>query len=229
MGRQARLFLAGIVLAACGSEDPPLLGNDQVASTTTECEEPEHDTEASTRTVGVLVDGADVQVSGQLTTPQHAVITWALDRFDEAELQLPNMILVSFDPSRDECGGSTAMCHPRQPQPGIVICQQPGPSYEQLLTARIAALHELAHLWHWSQGDGAAWPDYREIVGGEVGDEAAWQDRMHERVAVAISWGLLDQRRRPVRTTLDCGTLNEQFVALTGRPPLEPIYEVCRL
>lgn len=108
------------------------------------------------------------------------------------------------------------------------MCEPDDGFRAQQLGQRVTLLHELAHLWHWSQGDGTGWPDLRAVVEGETADpKAPWAERTEERVAVAISWGLLDQYRRPVRSDLACRELYEQFVGLTGRPPLGPIEVVC--
>ena len=110
--------------------------------------------------------------------------------------------------------------------PTVTVCRPAGDEFFQLLTMRIDLLHELAHVWHWQQGDGATWPDRSSIVGGTL-DADEWEDRMQERVAVAVSWGLLDQLRRPVRSALSCAELYEQCVALTGHEPLGPLEPVC--
>jgi hypothetical protein len=124
--------------------------------------------------------------------------------------------------------GRPAICHPDRTPPEIAICEPSGEYAQQLLDRQIATLHELAHIWQWAQGDGTGWPDRSAIVGGEVSTpDTPWRDRQEERVAITISWGLLDQLRRPVGSNLPCSTFYVQFVALTGHVPLGPLEVVC--
>lgn len=178
------------------------------------------------------VGGArSVTVLGELSESDAAAIEWALGRFELAGLQLPPVIEFAFDRTRTSCGSVPGTCRPSGEIPRVTICQQSG-TFAQSLKQRITLLHELAHVWHFAQGDGTSWPDRSEIVGGVTGagpdDDVAWADRTEERVAVAVTWGLLDQRRRPVRSGLPCWVLYSQFVQLTGVRPLEPIEPVCR-
>ena len=177
-----------------------------------------------------VVDAGAVTVTtrGNLNTEQLDMVDWALGRFELGGLQLPAQIEVVFDPSKEQCGGHTGKCRPPNGTARAVVC---GPVFDtaaSILERRITLLHELAHLWHWSGGDGTTWPDHRQIVGGEyLGTDVAWEDRMNEHVAVAISWGLLDQLRRPVELGIACAELYSQFVQLAGRPPLGPLNPVC--
>lgn len=216
-------LVLGATLSACGgapqgSVPVPTVEAPPTAPATTKCP-------GST----VLVDATDLVIIGEITEAQHSIVEWALTRFDEADLRLPSEIRVSFDLTGDTCAGWPGLCLPDNSPPQIAICEPYGESGEQLLRAQIATLHELAHVWHRAQGDGSDWPDHRDIVGGELnGDDVRWQEQMKERVAVVVSWGLLDQLRRPVRSDLPCVSLYQQFVALTGHVPLEPIHDVCR-
>lgn len=141
-------------------------------------------------------------------------------------LTLPPAIEFEFLPIGESCRHATV--RPADDVPLVTICRPPGAS-TQALTIRITLLHELAHTWHWAQGDGSAWPDWSAIVGGSLATDESlpWVDRMEERVATVISWGLLDQLRRPVRRSLPCAELYEQFVALTGHEPLGPLEPIC--
>ena len=175
-----------------------------------------------------LVDANEVEISGDLDEQKQVMVEWALDRFDQAGLELPSRISFGFDPERSVCGGAAGICRPQHVPPETVICEPDDGFVAQQLGQRITLLHELAHLWHWSQGDGTGWPDRQAIVGGvSANPDSPWADRTEERVAVAISWGLMDQYRRPVRSDLACVELYEQFVGLTGRAPFDPIEIVC--
>lgn len=138
-----------------------------------------------------------------------------------------------FDPTRRRCDGRLGLCRPADRPPEVVVCEPDGEYEYQRTNRRLTLLHELAHVWHWSRGDGSDWLDLSATVGGEPampGGERAetrWPKRMEERVAVVVSWGLMDQLRRPVRTNLPCRSLRRQFVELTGHPPLGPIEIAC--
>lgn len=141
---------------------------------------------------------------------------------------LPSRIRLGFDPERSMCDGAVGICRPQHDPPEAIVCEPDDGFVAQRLGQRITLLHELAHLWHWSQGDGAGWPDRQAIVGGApTNTNAPWGQRTEERVALAISWGLLDQYRRPVRSDLVCAELYEQFIGLTGQVPLDPIEVAC--
>lgn len=177
-----------------------------------------------------VVDAGAVTVTtcGDLSAEQLEMVEWALARFELGGLQLPAEIEVAFDPSKQQCGGHTGKCRPPNGTARAVVCEPVFDTAASVLDRRMTLLHELAHLWHWSSGDGTTWPDHRRIVGGEYpGTGVAWEDRMNERVAVVIGWGLLDQLRRPVELDIACDELYSQFVQLTGRPPLGPLHPVC--
>lgn len=168
-----------------------------------------------------------VEVVGELEALEGQLVDWALARFGGARLLLPRQIEFEFDESGRECGGCVGLCHVDRTPPGVTICAPAGTSAHRTLVRRIAVLHELAHLWHRARGNGESWPDVSDIVGGHPNGSVPWCDRMKERVAVVISWGLLDQLRRPVPSDLPCATLHRQFVELTGHAPLGPLEAVC--
>lgn len=155
------------------------------------------------------------------------MVAWALDRFAQAGLRLPDRIVVTFDVTRQACHETPGCCHPDMDIPEAIVCEPDGTSAFRVMNRQITLLHELAHIWHWHQSNG--WSDESPTVGGSFADdEADWSDRMVERVAVVISWGLLETKRRPVRTDLRCAELYECFERLTGRSPLGELELVCR-
>ncbi len=190
-----------------------------------------------------LVGADDVDVTGrrveavagiilsteQLTSEQQDLVDWSLDRFGTAGLRLPPRIEVVFDETRSMCHGEIAECRPDQGIPVLYICGTIDPSDSSaLLDQRLVLMHELAHVWHWSRGDGSSWPDYSAIVGGEhQNDEVPASNRAEERVAMIISWGLLDQVHRPVLTDMSCEERYLMFRTLTGVAPLGPLEPSC--
>ena len=217
------IVAVAIVAGACGSTASDVDPNAATPAATIEA--PSADPLRPSWTAPVPADA--VEVVGELDATEVELVGWALTRFEEAGLRLPRVIEVEFAGSEHACHGCDGLCHVDRTPPGITICAPAGTSAHRQLARRIAVLHELAHLWHRARGGGVCWPDVGDIVGGEVNGSRPWEDRMRERVAVVISWGLLDQLRRPVRSDLPCATLHRQFVELTGRPPLGPLEAVC--
>lgn len=214
-------LLVAALAVACGRDsatgsDGPLDDDVDVAATAVEHLPP------------VAVDALDVVVLGDLDAEQAAMVDWALTRFHLAGLVLPAEIEVVFDPSTEACADRPGLCGPPNGTARALVCEPGGDTAFRVLERRLTLVHELAHLWHWVQGDGTTWPDRSAVVGGRAGPgDVAWEDRMVEHVAVVISWGVLDQLRRPVDLDVSCAELGEQFVALTGRAPLGPLEPIC--
>jgi hypothetical protein len=236
----ARIWSLGLVLAAamivnlaCGSSlrstTPDVVANE--GAPTTECPiGNDAETQLIVHEPPVLPDADETVVLGDLTVEQRGMVEWALPRFALAELELPPEIEFIFDPTAERCDGNAGRCHIPNGHPVVVVCEPAGETMGRIIDRRVTLLHELAHLWHWRQGDGLGWPDRSGIVGGEVGSaQVPWADRVEVRVAMAIAWGLMDQLRRPVGSDFACAELNDQFQALTGHHPLGPIRLVCKL
>ena len=170
-----------------------------------------------------LVPASEVTVVGTLTSAEREMAEWALSRFAAADLELPSTIEVGFDPTRARCGGARGLCVAGDEPPAAIVCEREGETTYRVLNRRITLLHELAHIWH---GAGPEL-DAAAIVGGSEGDDVPWSDKTHERVATVVSWGLLDQPRRPVSTGVPCVDMYRQFEALTGSPPLGPLEPLC--
>lgn len=151
---------------------------------------------------------------------------WALDRFRQVGLRLPDRVAVTFDVTGLACDGAPGRCRPDADPPEAIICEPDGTTAFRVMNRRITLLHELAHIWHWHRRNG--WSDESSTVGGVLGDgEVDWHDRMAERVAVLVSWGLLEAKRRPVQTELHCATLYAMFERLTGHAPLGELRASC--
>ncbi len=177
-----------------------------------------------------LVDAAEVEVLGDLTSDERDMVDWALQRFDEADLQLPSRIQVGFDPTRALCEGAAGVCLVAdEVDPTVHVCEPAGETAFRVLDRRMTLLHELAHVWWVSQGGEPPFGDLETIVGGVAGGapDVRWEDRSEERLAIVLTWGLLDQPRRPVPTTFSCRQLYLQFEEVTAHAPLGPLEVIC--
>ncbi len=218
--------------ASCGSDEIPPI-------------EPTVTTEPSDSEVVIctdmlnLVPADQVVVSGDLTEEQMEEVSWGLQRYSLAGLELSAELIVTFDPDKELCNGSTGLCIPGADPPGVFICGREGDNAYRVLGRRMTLLHELAHLWHVGEKQQGRLVDPSPIVGGQdPTTPAAWSERSEERLAVVLTWGLMDQLRRPVPSLLaeaapyearvTCTEMYIQFQALTGTLPLEPIEEGCR-
>ena len=177
-----------------------------------------------------VVDPLDAVVLGELSDDERDTVDWALQRFSEAGLFLPQLIEVGFDPTRELCDGAAGVCTIEgQLIPTAYVCEPAGDNAFRTLDRRMTVLHELAHVWHYSLGDPPPFGDLQAIVGGtaEGGPETRWEDRSEERLAMLMTWGLLDQLRRPMPTTFTCAELYQQFEAVTAHEPLGPLEQSC--
>jgi hypothetical protein len=176
-----------------------------------------------------LVPADQVKVVGDLMPEDEAIVVWALGRFALLDVDMTTPISVEFDSSSELCNGEPGRCWLHNDLGAeLYICEAAGDTAARIADRRLTVLHELAHVWHWSQGEGVDWPDLSSIVGGEpMGPDVAWSDRSVERVADVISWGLMDDERRRARGVIPCADMYLQFVALTGTEPLGPINNAC--
>ena len=207
--------VAALVFPACGdSADQPVATRPDAVAT---CDM-------------TFVPADEVTVMGDLEPDEEDMVRWALGRFGAADLALPSVIEFGFDATQARCDGARGLCLSRDDPPQAIVCEPGGHTAYRVVNRRVTLLHELAHLWF----VGGFAPQAQEIVGGEiVGGEAGrdsdvpWHLRTTERVATVISWGLMDQLRRPVASDLPCVDLHQQFTALTGRAPLGPLEAIC--
>jgi hypothetical protein len=149
-----------------------------------------------------------------------ALAQWALDRFDQAGLELPPLSL-SFHDDRTECEGHVGYYRPGTPA-SIDIC---GFNWDRfLVTPKKTILHELAHAWTHQTLDGATRNRFLDARGLDTwqDDSMLWEEQGNEHAAEVIAWGLIDEDL--LLTSIgeaDSVQLAEAFELLTGREPLE--------
>ena len=120
-----------------------------------------------------------------------ALTEWALGRFEQAGLVLPEVSL-AFHDEKVTCQGQNGYFHPGSPY-RIDIC---GFNWDRfLVTPRKVILHELAHVWVHENLDEDARNDFLDLRGLEVWQDgkASWADQGQEHAAEIIAWGLMDE------------------------------------
>jgi hypothetical protein len=158
---------------------------------------------------------------------QVALVTWAIDLFDEADLALPPLDVVRR--------GSKAPCLGRQGRHVVVD----GRSLVSLCTdesggwVEILVLHELSHAWeHASLSDAtrAAYLAWRHLPQWRVtGPDDTWYSSGAEHAAVVMVWGLIDRPfdHRATMPGYDCDDLDTAYRMLTGQAALHGLTKYC--
>ena len=160
----------------------------------------------------------------ELTAGQEDIIGWAVELFDEAQLELPGITVVRFD-SSERCFGRRAAHIVEDGRSVIRVCnKETGPAAEHVM------LHELAHAWdrHSLTDDRRdAFLRMRGLREWRNNDIERWDERGAEHAAEVMVWGLID---RPFAAHVDqnsCAELLHGYVTLTGRQPLHGFTGKC--
>ena len=150
------------------------------------------------------------------TPKARETITWAVDRYRRAGLQLPDL-KISFPAS---CGGKAALYHVGQKS--IDFCFN---------VKKNTVLHEFAHAWDDTSGavDRQAFMDLRGLKVWWGGTKMPSSEQGAEQLAQIIAWGLMDGTTRGVpQIPANTGSeLTTAFVMLTGgiKPPQPTPYD----
>jgi hypothetical protein len=119
--------------------------------------------------------------SAPRTDEQQELVDWALGRFTESRLDLPE-VKIQFHPSSLECLG----------REGIYFLKTQ--SLQMCSLSKRTMLHELAHAWAdhaMNSEERQAFIDYRGLESWNARDEA-WAQRATEHIAEIIAWALMD-------------------------------------
>ena len=149
---------------------------------------------------------------------ERALVEWALGRFEAAELDLPDGLLVQFpDDVAARCGEALGRYHPGDP-PVVDLCfgtDRPD-TLRELIT-----LHELAHAWADGGTDAETRAAFLEARGLDTWIDPDVARRLWgvEHAAETISWALMEEPIEIVRIR-DAGpaALSEAYEVLTGSP-----------
>lgn len=134
-------------------------------------------------------EAAAVDILGEATELEAAVVEWALGRYEAAGLDLPAMT-VEFA-GDDDCDGNTAVAIHGGELPQLRICA--GDAAEVVLQRTL--LHEMAHIWAAHTLDETTKASFLSVRGLDAwsGPGVAWQDSGSEQAAEVVTWALMDR------------------------------------
>ena len=165
-----------------------------------------------------------------LTAIEMEVVEWARGQFRTAGLILP-AVEIAFSADADDCVGEQGVYRRSAGAHSVTVCvpDREGAAIDH--RRRRTLLHELAHAW-----DHAALTDVDRERLLPVLDAtdwydpgAAWDQRGVERLAETLTWGLLDQKRRPLKIESHCAETHLDFITITGSDVLGPIDQICEI
>jgi len=118
----------------------------------------------------------------QPTPKERAIVMWAVDRFHDAGLQLPDL-QVAFP---NDCAGKAGLYFVGRRY--VEFCN---------ISERIA-VHEFAHAWDDTSGavDRAAFLELRGLSVWYGGTTIPWQEQGAEHLAHIVAWGLMNVGKR---------------------------------
>ena len=209
---------AGVVAGATPSDDSPA---QRTRTTTPQPAKPQ----AQPQAIGPAVPIAT------LRPDQQALVDWAMERFAQAGLELPELT-VQFDPTRELCRHHEGR-YQRTPagESVVTICVPDAETFAAQLDIRRTLLHEFAHAWDYANLSDEDHEELGEILGVDAwaAHDAAWEDLGAERFAETFVFALLDQPRRVLKVSLDCTVLLDAFRTGTGADPLGPGLPSCAI
>jgi Zn-dependent peptidase ImmA (M78 family) len=132
-----------------------------------------------------------ITLSGAVVAEDERLISWAVGRFRDAGLALPEIDVV-FDPSGETCEGASGRFMDDEDGMLVALCtSQQGLT----LTNRVAILHELAHAWLSRSTPVPVQTNFLDLRGLETWNDPnhPWHERGFEQAAEIIAWALMDQ------------------------------------
>jgi len=164
-----------------------------------------------------------------LTDVEQALVDWAMGRFAEAGLELPELT-VRFDPSRDLCRNADGRYQYTASGESVVsICTRDSESFAAQLDRRRTLLHEFGHAWDFANVPVGDHQQLGRILGANAWNDSddIWADRGAERFAETFVFALLDQPARRLKVSVECSDMLSAFTTATGVEPLGPGLPPC--
>ena len=170
---------------------------------------------------------ADVAVV-MVDMPDHLreMAEWAVDLFEQADLDLPTLRFVHHMGATEPCRGRAGLHHVVDDVSVIEIC-----ATEADRATRVMILHETAHAWAAHDLAPERKSDFQELRGWTHWrdyEAAPWHENGTEQAAEIMVWGLIDEplgMARIYQTT--CSDLEAGYRALTGTAPLNGLRDLC--
>lgn len=151
---------------------------------------------------------------------------WALDKFDEAEMDLPPVEFRYHHGALDECRGHLGLHRAGADHSVIDVCAD-----DLGWSTQVMLLHELGHAWSEHTATEEALEAFKELRGYDHWldyEQAMWHENGTEQAAEILVWGLVD---RPIAMSRiadnGCDDLAAGFVTLTGQRPLHGYTDLC--
>ncbi len=141
------------------------------------------------------------------TQDQYDLVVWALDRFEQADLELPPLTICASE-DRAECNGLN----------GYLAHSEGGEFVVHSCGVRFTLLHELAHAWDIYSLEEAVRHEFLGIAAATTWENHDdWHLAGGEHAANVVAWGLMDVRINQTRTRpYDHTSMVEAFSILTG-------------
>ena len=159
----------------------------------------------------------------ELTAGQEHIVGWAVELFDEADLDLPAVTFVRFD-SQERCFGRRGAHIVEDGRSVIRICND-----DIDRSAERVMLHELAHAWDRHALTEERRADFLRLRHLRVwrSKDAEWEEKGAEQAAEVLVWGLIDWDFSAQIPDNTCIELLRGYVTLTGRQPLHGFTGKC--
>jgi hypothetical protein len=153
------------------------------------------------------------------------VTHWAIDLFDQAELDLPPLRFTYHGPAGSPCSRRPGLHRQEDGVDVIKICTTDVSLAEGLI------LHELAHAWldhHLTEQRKAAFKELRGWTYWQNYEAAAWHQNGTEQAAEIMVWGLIDRPIEMIRLEQNsCAEMEAGFRTLTGQATQQPFQRPC--
>lgn len=163
-----------------------------------------------------------LDVPGELA----AMAEWAIDLFDQANLELPPMRFVHHGGDRGPCRGRDGMHHRVDGVSVIEVC-----AAEASFPTQVMILHETAHAWidhHVTAGRKAEFQTLRGWAHWRNYEAAAWHENGTEQAAEMMVWGLIDRPLKMARINqASCSELDAGYLVLTGEHQVSGFRDHC--
>ncbi len=151
---------------------------------------------------------------------------WAVDLFDQADLDLPRLRFVHHLGATEPCRGRPGLHRVVDDVSVIEIC-----ATEADKPTRVMVLHETAHAWAAHDLAPERKSDFQQVRGWTHWrdyEAAPWHENGTEQAAEIMVWGLIDEPLKMARIyQTSCDELEAGYLALTGTAPLNGFRDLC--